>query len=276
VTVSVRLPGTLPGTLAHDRFGSGEPLLLVHGLGSARTTWRPILPELAQRYDVVNVDLPGHGDSPALPRTEPATPGRLAKWVAALLDELDIDRPHVLGSSLGGWVGLELAADRRVRSLTGLAPAGLWLKPGTRRNPLLQLNRWLALSTRPVHPVLLRSSLVRGIGFASGSARPAEIPYAVAVDAARAQAGATGYLAALDGTLGLRFDRAADIDATVPVTAVFGDRDRILPGPAQQQRELLPSHARWVRLAHCGHAPHWDAPGAVLRELGRTTGEAGR
>jgi pimeloyl-ACP methyl ester carboxylesterase len=265
----------LAAPLAYDRSGDGEPLLLVHGLGSARTTWRPLLPELEQRYDVISVDLPGHGDSPALPRTEPATPARLARRVAALIDVLGVRRPHVMGSSLGGWVGLELAADGRARSFTGLAPAGLWLQPTTRRNPLLQFNRWLALATQPVQPVLLRSSLVRAIGFASGSARPAEIPYEVAVDAARAQAGANGYLAALDGTLGERFDRGSQIGADVPVTAIFGDRDRILPGPALQDRSLLPSHARWVRLSHCGHAPHWDAPGAVLRELAQTTEAAG-
>ena len=260
--------------LAFDRTGSGDPLVLLHGLGSARTTWARLLPALAERYDVITVDLPGHGQSLGLPRTEPATPGRLARRLARLLDELGIDRAHVMGNSLGGWIGLELAADGRVRSLTGLAPAGLWLVPGNRRSPLLQLNRWLAVSTRAVQPALLRSSLVRSIGFASGSARPAEIPYQVAVDAASAQAIATGYLAALDGTLGLRFERADQIDPVVPVTALFGDRDRILPRPKLQERSLLPAHARWVELPHCGHAPHWDAPGLVLRELARTTSAA--
>jgi pimeloyl-ACP methyl ester carboxylesterase len=257
--------------LAFDRTGSGDPLVLVHGLGSARTTWLPLLPALSLRYDVIAVDLPGHGESPPLPRTEPATPRRLAKRLAALLDELGLERPHVMGSSLGGWVGLELAADDRARSFTGLAPAGLWLEPSTRRSPVLQINRWLALTTRPLQPILLRSSLVRAIGFATGSARPAEIPYDIAVEAARAHRSASGYLAALDGTLGVRFERADRIGPGVPVTAIFGDRDRILPGQGLQERSLLPAHARWVTLSHCGHAPHWDAPGAVLRELARTT-----
>lgn len=264
----------MPALLAHDRTGSGDPLVLVHGLASARTTWRPLLPALAERYDVIAVDLPGHGDSAPLSRSEPATPARFARHVARLLDALGIERPHVMGSSLGGWVGLELAADGRARSFTGLAPAGLWRRPGTRRNPLLQLNRWLALSTQPVQPLLLQSRVLRAVGFASGSARPAEIPYEIALDAARAQVRATGYLAAMDGTLGIAFDRAGDIGADVPVTAVFGDRDRILPGPRLQEQSLLPDHARWVVLPHCGHAPHWDAPGAVLRELARTTAAA--
>jgi len=264
--------GSTSGTvLAYDRAGCGEPLLLLHGLGSARTTWLPLMSQLRRRFDVLAVDLPGHGCSPALPRTEPATPGRLAATVAALLDQLGLDRVHVMGNSLGGWVGLELAASGRARSTVGLAPAGLWLRPGSRRNPLLQFNRMLASSTRSVHPLVLRSATVRALALSSGSAWPAEVSYATALDAARAASDSPGYVAALDGTLGNRFDRGEQIPVDVPVTAIFGDRDRILPGPLLQERSLLPAHARWVRLSHCGHAPQWDAPGAVVRELERAT-----
>jgi pimeloyl-ACP methyl ester carboxylesterase len=260
--------------LSYDRTGSGAPLLLVHGLGSASTTWLPLIASLTRQYDVISVDLPGHGLSAPLPRTEPATPRRLAKTVATLLDELGLKRVHVMGNSLGGWVGLELAADGRASSLTGLAPAGLWLQPSLRRNPLLQLNRQLANKTRPLHPFLLRSRLVRSTAMSSGSAWPGEVPYDVALAAARAQSDSPGYLATLDGTLANRFERGADISPDVPVTAVFGDQDRILPGLRLQERSLLPEHARWVRLARCGHAPQWDAPGAVLRELARTVAAA--
>jgi len=257
--------------LAHTRQGSGPPLLLVHGLGSAATTWDPLLPRLAARYDVVAVDLPGHGRSPALPRTEPATPARLARTVGALLDHLGWDRPHLLGNSLGGWVSLELAADGRARSVTTLAPAGLWLRPSQRRNPVVRVNRVAARATRGVQPVVLRSRALRRLAFASVSAWPAQIPYDVALEAARAQTDASGYPAALDGTLGLRFDRAGSIPSDVPVTAVWGDRDHVLPARSTQERSLLPAHAQWVVLPHCGHVPQWDAPGAVLRLLDRTT-----
>jgi len=103
------------------------------------------------------------------------------------------------------------------------------------------------------------------------SAWPAQVPYDVALEAARAQADATGYTAALDGTLGQRFDRAGSIPADVPVTAVWGDRDHVLPARTSQERSLLPAHAEWVVLPRCGHVPQWDAPGAVLRLLARTT-----
>lgn len=260
--------------LAFDRLGAGEPLVLVHGLGSARTTWAPLLPELARRYDVVVVDLPGHGDSPPLPRTEPATPHRLARHVAALLDDLGLVRPHLMGNSLGGWVVLELAADGRAASVTALAPAGLWLRPALRRNPVVATNWRIARATARVGPALLHSAAVRQAAFASVSARPHEIPYPVALDAAQAQATTPGFLAALDGTLGIRFDRADAVPVDVPVTVVWGDHDHVLPAPRHQERSLVPGHARWVVLDHCGHVPQWDAPGATLRLLARTASEA--
>ncbi|MBO0843594.1 MAG: alpha/beta fold hydrolase, partial [Nocardioides sp.] len=52
--------------LAYDRVGSGEPLLLIHGISHRRQAWAPIAERLADSFDVISVDLPGHGESPAL------------------------------------------------------------------------------------------------------------------------------------------------------------------------------------------------------------------
>jgi alpha/beta hydrolase fold len=54
-------------TLAHTRTGAGAPLVLLHGLGSSRRAWDPVIPALAGRFDVIAVDLPGFGDSGPLP-----------------------------------------------------------------------------------------------------------------------------------------------------------------------------------------------------------------
>ena len=84
------------------------------------------MPALAAEFDVLAVDLPGFGESPPLPAGQEPTPAALAAAVAGLLDELGIDRPHVAGNSLGGWVALELAALRPLASVALLSPAGLW------------------------------------------------------------------------------------------------------------------------------------------------------
>src|SRR6267378_742583 len=95
-------------TLAYRRVGAGEPLLLLHGLGSQWQVWEPVLALLSREPDVA------------------PTPDRIARSVAALLDELGWKDPHVAGNSLGGWVALELARMRRARSVVAISPAGFW------------------------------------------------------------------------------------------------------------------------------------------------------
>ena len=107
------------------RVGSGPPLLLIHPIGGDRQFWDAILPRFSHLRDVIVPDLPGHGESPRLPSADPPTPKRLAASLAALLDELGIDRVHVGGISLGAWVGLELASMGRALSVAAMCPSGL-------------------------------------------------------------------------------------------------------------------------------------------------------
>lgn len=101
-----------PAWLAHERRGSGPPLVLIHGLGSHWQVWLPVLDEVARHRDVIALDLPGFGASPPLPtaRGWPAegSVDHLADRVAAFLAGLGLDRPAVAGNSLGGGVALEL------------------------------------------------------------------------------------------------------------------------------------------------------------------------
>jgi pimeloyl-ACP methyl ester carboxylesterase len=256
------------------RPGFDAPIVvLVHGLGSARSAWAAVWPALLARYHLIALDLPGHGASAPLVDSDSADPAALADRVHAALQEAGVIRPHLMGNSLGGWVGLELAADQRVASLTGLAPAGLRLRPG-RPNRWLSLNRRLALVTGAAADPLLTVAAVRRLTLASGSADPAGLDPDLARSAARAMRVSTGYERALDGTTGRRFDRAEQV--SVPVTVVFGDDDRILPPPADQQRAAAPAQTRWVVLRRCGHAPMWDAPLECIRLLDDTVAAATR
>ena len=247
--------------------GQAPTVVLVHGLGSARSTWAPVLADLAGRYHLVVVDLPGHGRSDPLADDEPAHPPALAVRLHAALAQAKVHRPHLVGSSLGGWVGLELAADGALASLTGLAPAGLQLQPG-RPNRWLSVNRRIAVATAAVADPLLAVAAIRRITLTSGSADPAALDADLVRSAARAMRTSTGYERALAGATGRRFDRAGQV--TVPVSVVFGDDDRILPAPANQQRAAAPAHARWVLVRRCGHAPMWDAPQECVRVIDDT------
>jgi pimeloyl-ACP methyl ester carboxylesterase len=116
-------PGRFPTLHAH-REGSGPPLLLLHGLGCSIREFRAVLPQLADRYDVLALDLPGHGGSPAFPRGMRPDITALTDAVQQELDGQGIGRPNVLGVSLGGRIALELARRQRARSVVAIGPLG--------------------------------------------------------------------------------------------------------------------------------------------------------
>src|ERR1700735_4128932 len=113
-------------SLAFTRSGTGAPLVLLHGLGSSRQAWDPVMPALAGHFDVIAVDLPGFGGSEPLPAQVEPRPPVLAAAGGGVAGGPGVTAPHLVGNSLGGWVALELAAFRPAASLTLLGPAGLW------------------------------------------------------------------------------------------------------------------------------------------------------
>ena len=261
-------------TLASTIEGHGPPLVLLHGLGSSRSVWRPVVPALAEDFTVIAVDLPGHGDSPPLPPGADAAPAGLAGSVAALLDSLGPDTSvpvDVVGNSLGGWVALELGRRSRARSVTALAPAGFWR--GDVIPVVAHVNRWASRALAPVAAPLLKVRPLRAIGFWSASADAADMDPQLALDAVRAHAGARGWAAALAGVHGRHCD-ATDIPASIPVTVVWGDQDRILPASAFEIRDGAPAHARWVKLSRCGHVPMWDQPERTVQLIRQTVAAA--
>ncbi|HEX6221662.1 MAG TPA: alpha/beta hydrolase [Acidimicrobiia bacterium] len=97
-------------TLHYERSGSGRPVVLLHGLGSSSEDWENQVPALSTFYDVIVPDLRGHGQS-----SKPAGPYTIrhfASDVTTLLDELDVGPVRMVGISLGGMVGFQIAADR--------------------------------------------------------------------------------------------------------------------------------------------------------------------
>jgi pimeloyl-ACP methyl ester carboxylesterase len=237
--------------IAFDRVGSGPPLVLLHALGTDRSMWDPVIERLSGEREVFAVDMPGFGESDVI---DPAAPGDLAR---AIDEGLGLDRPHVAGNSLGGWVALELARSGRARSVTAIAPAGLWPEP---LMPKRSAARRLARGARPILPALLSRERGRRIALAGTIVHPERVPAAAAVRLVRAYADAPGFEAANAAMRASRFTGLADID--VPLTLAWPEHDRLVRRP-----RAVPAGAREHALPGCGHLPTWDDPGRVAEVL---------
>ncbi|UGS35881.1 alpha/beta fold hydrolase [Capillimicrobium parvum] len=243
--------------LGLDRGGDGPPLVLLHPLGADRHVWAPVWDRVAAHREVVSVDLPGFGGSPPLPDAVVPTPAALARAVAAGLAAHGLDRFHVAGNSLGGWVALELALAGRAESVTAIAPAGLWPEP---LMPRRGAARRLARAALPAVALLARSERGRRLALLGTVAHPERIPPADAAHLVRAYATAPGF-EAVDGAMRAgRFLGLAGI--RVALTLAWPEHDRLVARPGR-----LPERARSVVLDGCGHLPMWDDPAQVAAVL---------
>jgi pimeloyl-ACP methyl ester carboxylesterase len=244
--------------MAYDRAGAGPTLVLLHPLGADRHVWEPVMERLAAERDVIALDLPGFGESPPLAGAGPSTPAALAAAVADFLPTIAPGGPHhVAGNSLGGWVALELAAAGHARSVTAIAPAGLWPEPLA---PKRGIARGLARALRPALRLLVRTSAGRRLALAGTVAHAERVPPDAVLRLVEAYADAPGFEAVNGAMRAGRFTRLEHI--RVPLTLAWPEHDRLVARPAH-----LPTTARSVVLPGAGHLPMWDAPGAVASVL---------
>jgi pimeloyl-ACP methyl ester carboxylesterase len=257
--------------LSCERIGEGEPLLLIHGTGSARFAWRPVVPLLSTHYELLLVDLPGHGDSKLPPPGVAPNPIGYAPLVCDLLDALGFESVHTTGFSIGCWTSLEIAKRGRARSVTGFGCAGLWAPRSPRAS---ELSLWLTnRATRlfaPLLPYLLRTSAGRTMVLSQQFGRPWRLTAGDALEAARTMAATRAFDDHRRATNRARFSGGQKID--VPVTMAFGSRERLLSKRGGRLRDELPRHTRWIELSGCGHVPTWDAPELVAQVIRETIG----
>jgi pimeloyl-ACP methyl ester carboxylesterase len=257
--------------LASDRAGRGEPLLLLHGIGSTRDDFAALLPRLAEHFDVISVDLPGHGKSPA--GTWPPTVAALTDAVEADLDARGLERVHVLGNSLGARIGIELAVRHRTRSVVALSPSGLGL-PAERvhQGILMTTARTLTRTLRPVLSTLASTPAGRTSLLAGMRARPWEASEREALAMRGGFADSTGFWSMLwwavlqDVPSGLH-----RVDS--PVMLAQGALDVVGAGQTPRYLALIPG-SRFQLLPGAGHAPQSDAADAIIALVRQTAGRA--
>jgi pimeloyl-ACP methyl ester carboxylesterase len=259
--------------LDHHRGGSGEPLVLIHGIGHTWRGWKPMLPRLEQRFDVLAVDLPGFGRSPSLPEGTEPTPEALADAVEQAMDDAGFERATICGNSLGGWIALELARRGRAGSVVAISPAGLLHRreKAWGRHMLLAM-RW-SVRNLPGREPLLRTAFGRVLFAAPVTARPWRVDPGDFPEVIRLFAEAPGFEATLPHTFEGQPKGLTELD--VPVTILWGTQDLLLlPRQARRFERLIPN-AELRYLEGLGHTPMSDDP-ELLAELIATTSRAPR
>ncbi|MEV7561329.1 alpha/beta fold hydrolase [Streptomyces sp. NPDC089795] len=256
--------GPRPTTIAYERKGAGEPLLLLHGIGHHLQAWHPVIDILAAEHDVIAVDLPGFGTSEPLPQGVPYSLDTVAPALGALCSALGVERPHVAGNSLGGLLALEMGRSNLVRSVTALSPAGFWTEAERRYAFATLLAMRAGARALPLPAVRRLSRTAAGRAALTGTiyARPSRRPAEAVVAETLALRDATGFEDTLAAGGSVRF--TADVPG-MPVTIAWGTRDRLLLRRQGIRAKHTVPGARLVRLPGCGHVPMNDDPALVSR-----------
>ena len=253
-------------SLVYDRRGSGPPLVLLHGIGHHWQAWEPVMNRLAEERDVIALDFPGFGRSPAIPTGTVPNMDRLIDALAEFFASVGVERPHVAGNSMGGIVALELAQRGLVRSATAFSPAGFWT-PAERSYTFAVLSTLrFAAGVIPLPLARRLASSRAGRVFMLGAfyAKPSQRLPEAAFAEFEALRNATGFDLVRKAGANVRFE--GDIP-DVPVTIAWGTRDYILrPRQGLRARQTIPG-ARLIRLPGCGHIPMSDDPELVARVI---------
>jgi pimeloyl-ACP methyl ester carboxylesterase len=237
------------------------PLLFIHGLGASWQCWLLNLAYFMESYRCIALDLPGFGESP-LPEDGVSIDG-YARVVDRLCGALDIEAPLVIGNSMGGFVGAELAISypTRVQRLVLVSPAGITSEYLSRR-PLITLARVAAMAEAGLAGQLdtfVRRRRLRRLVLQAVVRYPERLSGPLAWELIHGS-GRPGFVPALDALIGYSVrERLAHIE--IPVLLVWGRNDILVPvGDAERYEQLIGPNARKVIFEDTGHVPMIECP----------------
>jgi pimeloyl-ACP methyl ester carboxylesterase len=239
------------------RGGEGAPLLFLHGAGGAGI-WLPFMAALSERYEVIVPDHPGFGRSDKPDWLDELSD--LAYFYLDFIEALGLDRIHLVGNSLGGWIAAELAvrSTQRLQTLTLIAAAGIHVNGVPKGDLFLWPPEQRA-----------RNMFV--------DQRFAEERLAQLMTEEQADIALKNELATADLAWQPRFHHPQlrkwlhRID--LPTLIVWGDADKVFPAPYGEEYQRLIEGSRLEVLPACGHLPHVEKADAFVDLFNRFAAE---
>ena len=242
----------------------------MHGIGSCWRCWDPIVPLLREHHEVIALDLPGYGESPAL-EGEPS--------VYAITDALDealvaagLEGSHLVGNSMGGWIVAELAGRGRAKSVVAIAPAGLMSpKEMAWTKGLLAPTQKISKRLAPHADRLARTRAGRALLMGQVHSRPWRTEADSVAHQLRMLANSESFADTL-AWVERKGAQPRDLDTIdCPFRILWGTRDLILPYRQAKRWETIVPGAELVTLDGLGHLPMPDDPELVAEKIVEVT-----
>ena len=250
-------------TIRYADIGTGlgrPPIVFVHGLAGCWQNWIENLPRIARHRRAIALDLPGFGMS-EMPR-DPISITNYARAVNELCDRLALGRVILVGNSMGGLIGADLAArfPKRVERLVLVSAAGITHGQLVRRpaRTFTRLAMLLATTTTAQHAVLLSRPRVRHLALSAILRHPTRLGLDLLLEQTPRH-GLPGFMRALEAimTYDIR-ERLPEIGC--PVLIVQGQHDLLVPVRDADEYEHLIPNARKLVWPETGHAPQLERP----------------
>jgi pimeloyl-ACP methyl ester carboxylesterase len=250
-------------------------VVFIHGLSGSWQNWLENIPRFALDRRVIALDLPGFGES-EMPAEDISISG-YGRCVDELCAQLGLDSVAVVGNSMGGFVGAEMAIafPQRVERLCLVSAAGISIV-NLRREPLLAVGRILAaggtMTAAQQRSVLRRPGLTH-LTFAFVFRHPTRLARDLLLEQMQGT-GKPGFLPALDALTNYDFrDRLPEIGC--PTFIVWGDQDMLVPVRDADEFERLIPDARKVVFEDTGHCAMLERPETFNARLADFLSESG-
>jgi pimeloyl-ACP methyl ester carboxylesterase len=246
--------------VAYRDEGSGEVLLLVHGMGGSSASWSGVIPLLAAKYRVIAPDLLGHGESDK-PRGDYSV-GAFAVLLRDLLDALGVRRVTVVGHSLGGGIAMQFAHQHRqyCKRMVLISSGGFGGDVGRLLRLLSLPGSELVLPMIASRPAILAGNAVRALMGSSDrfTARPSFSN----------RDHRTAFLRTLRSVVDFHGQAVCalnrlGINGVLPALIISGDEDRVIPVEhARAAHEMLPNSQLHI-MSGVHHHPPTERPETV-------------